>query len=95
MSMIRLDYVWLDGYKPTPNIRTKAQVVSSDTFNGNLEDAPLWGFDGSSTDQANGMASASPRPPRTHSHISAATARFVARPVAAPTWSTSRPTRHR
>ena len=54
MSMIRLDYVWLDGYKPTPNIRTKAQVVSGDTFSGNLEDAPLWGFDGSSTHQAEG-----------------------------------------
>ena len=26
MSYVRLDYVWLDGYAPTTNIRTKAQV---------------------------------------------------------------------
>lgn len=54
MSMTRLDYVWLDGYKPTPNIRTKAQVVPSDSFTGKVEEAPLWGFDGSSTHQAEG-----------------------------------------
>jgi glutamine synthetase len=54
MTMIRLDYVWLDGYKPTPNLRTKAQVVPGDSFGGKIEDAPLWGFDGSSTHQAEG-----------------------------------------
>ena len=54
MSMVRLDYVWLDGYKPTPNIRTKAQVVPSESFSGKVEEAPRWGFDGSSTHQAEG-----------------------------------------
>jgi len=54
MSMVRLDYVWLDGYKPTPNIRTKAQVVPGDSFSGKVEEAPRWGFDGSSTHQAEG-----------------------------------------
>jgi glutamine synthetase len=52
MVIPRLDYVWLDGYKPTANIRTKAQVLES--FSGKLEDVPEWGFDGSSTRQAEG-----------------------------------------
>ena len=50
----RLDYVWLDGNRPTANIRTKAQVVPSADFAADLEDVPLWGFDGSSTQQAEG-----------------------------------------
>jgi glutamine synthetase len=54
MEHVRLDYVWLDGYKPTPNLRTKAQVVLYDDFDGTLATTPLWGFDGSSTHQAEG-----------------------------------------
>ena len=54
---VRLDYVWLDGYEPTPSIRTKAQVVDADSFSGDLADAPVWGFDGSSTRQAEGYDS--------------------------------------
>jgi len=54
MDYIRLDYVWLDGNKPTASLRTKAQVVSSDDFDGTLATTPLWGFDGSSTNQAEG-----------------------------------------
>ena len=52
MPKYRLDYVWLDGYQPTANIRTKAQIVELDSFDGNLDDVPVWGFDGSSTRQA-------------------------------------------
>ncbi len=52
--MARLDYIWLDGYEPTVNIRTKAQIVDSDWFDGTFEGAPEWGFDGSSTRQAVG-----------------------------------------
>jgi glutamine synthetase len=51
---IRLDYVWLDGYEPTANIRTKAQVVPTDSPDVQLADVPVWGFDGSSTRQAEG-----------------------------------------
>ena len=54
MSKIRLDYVWLDGYKPTANIRTKAQMLDLESFEGNVDDVPIWGFDGSSTQQADG-----------------------------------------
>ena len=48
----KLEYIWLDGYKPTQSLRSKTQV--RDNFSGNLEDAPMWSFDGSSTEQATG-----------------------------------------
>jgi glutamine synthetase len=54
MAHFRLDYVWLDGYKPTANIRTKAQIIEIDTVDISLADVPDWGFDGSSTQQAEG-----------------------------------------
>lgn len=54
MAKYRLDYVWLDGYKPTANIRTKAQILELDSFSGDVNEAPVWGFDGSSTQQAEG-----------------------------------------
>ncbi len=54
MPNIRLDYIWLDGYQPTANIRTKSQMLDADSFDGNLDAVPVWGFDGSSTQQAEG-----------------------------------------
>jgi hypothetical protein len=30
MAKFRLDYIWLDGYQPTANIRTKAQLIEAD-----------------------------------------------------------------
>ena len=54
MTLVRLDYIWLDGYQPTANIRTKAQVIDADLFDGDIESVPEWGFDGSSTRQAEG-----------------------------------------
>ena len=53
MTTARLDYIWLDGYE-TANIRTKAQIHPDTSYNGALEDTPNWGFDGSSTQQAEG-----------------------------------------
>lgn len=55
MSKSKLEYIWLDGYKPTQNMRSKTKVV--DNFSGNLEDCPIWSFDGSSTRQAEGGSS--------------------------------------
>ena len=43
MTHLRLDYVWLDGYKPTANIRTKAQIIETDTVDISLDDVPDWG----------------------------------------------------
>jgi glutamine synthetase len=51
----KLEYIWLDGYKPTQSLRSKTQV--RDNFSGKLEDAPMWSFDGSSTEQADGSDS--------------------------------------
>ncbi len=55
MSKSKLEYIWLDGYKPTQNLRAKTKLV--DNFSGNLEDCPIWSFDGSSTQQAVGGSS--------------------------------------
>lgn len=51
----KLEYIWLDGYKPTQSLRSKTKIVSD--FSGKLEDAPVWCFDGSSTEQAEGNSS--------------------------------------
>ena len=51
--MHKLEYLWLDGCTPT-QIRYKTKVVKD--F-GKIDDAPVWGFDGSSTEQADGGSS--------------------------------------
>ncbi len=47
----RAEYIWIDGRKPTSYIRSKTKVVESG------QEPPLWGFDGSSTEQAPGELS--------------------------------------
>lgn len=49
---VKLEYVWLDGYKPEPNLRSKVRVTDKEI--NNIMDVPEWGFDGSSTNQAEG-----------------------------------------
>jgi len=51
---IRAEYIWIDGTEPTPNIRSKTKVIDKGA---SLKDLPIWGFDGSSTNQAPGKAS--------------------------------------
>jgi glutamine synthetase len=51
----KLEYIWLDGYQPTQSLRSKTMVRKD--FSGKLEDCPMWSFDGSSTEQAEGNAS--------------------------------------
>ena len=55
MAKSKLEYIWLDGYKPTQSLRSKTKIVSD--FGGTLEECPMWSFDGSSTEQAPGGAS--------------------------------------
>ena len=55
MSAAKLEYIWLDGSAPTQGLRSKTKVIHD--FSGKLEDAPVWSFDGSSTQQAVGNAS--------------------------------------
>jgi glutamine synthetase len=51
----KLEYVWLDGYKPTQSLRSKTKIVKD--FSGKLADLDGWSFDGSSTEQAPGGSS--------------------------------------
>jgi glutamine synthetase len=44
----RAEYIWIDGRKPTAKMRSKTMVVPDG------KEPPLWGFDGSSTEQAPG-----------------------------------------
>jgi glutamine synthetase len=55
MSKTKLEYIWLDGYKPTQSLRSKTKIVKD--FGGTLEECPMWSFDGSSTEQAEGNSS--------------------------------------
>ncbi len=51
----KLEYVWLDGYTPEPNLRSKTKLV--DKAPKSVADLDNWGFDGSSTQQAEGHSS--------------------------------------
>ena len=51
----KLEYIWLDGSKPTQALRGKTKIVKD--FCGTLDGCPMWSFDGSSTQQAEGGAS--------------------------------------
>ena len=53
----KLEYVWLDGYTPEPNLRSKVKVIKNEAASLNLNDIPEWNFDGSSTKQAEGKFS--------------------------------------
>ncbi len=56
MAKYKLEYIWLDGYEPVPNLRGKTQVKEFKKFP-DLDELPMWGFDGSSTRQAEGKNS--------------------------------------
>ncbi|MEA2001484.1 MAG: glutamine synthetase GlnII [Actinomycetota bacterium] len=47
----RAEYIWIDGQKPTGKLRSKTMIVADD------KTPPIWGFDGSSTEQAPGANS--------------------------------------
>ena len=52
----KLEYIWLDGKQPIPELRGKTQLKTFEKAP-SLADIPLWGFDGSSTMQAEGKKS--------------------------------------
>src|SRR4051812_1087345 len=56
MAKYKLEYIWLDGHEPVPNLRGKTKIEEFEIFP-TLEELPLWGFDGSSTRQAEGSNS--------------------------------------
>lgn len=52
MGKITAEYIWIDGQKPTAKLRSKTKIVDAPLKK--LSDLPEWGFDGSSTSQAEG-----------------------------------------
>jgi glutamine synthetase len=48
---IKAEYIWIDGTKPTPLLRSKTKILDDGA------EPPIWGFDGSSTNQAEGHSS--------------------------------------
>ena len=42
------EYIWIDGTEPAAKLRSKTRVLEDGA------DLPIWGFDGSSTNQAPG-----------------------------------------
>jgi len=46
------EYIWLDGTSPTPLLRSKTKILKDE-----VTTPPIWGFDGSSTEQATGESS--------------------------------------
>ena len=50
--MIKLEYIWIDGTEPTAQLRSKTKVLKE--FGRTISDCTVWGFDGSSTNQAPG-----------------------------------------
>lgn len=55
MGKILAEYIWIDGQKPTAKLRSKTKIIEGPIKK--LEDLPEWGFDGSSTMQAEGKFS--------------------------------------
>ena len=51
MSVYKAEYIWMDGAEPTQKLRCKTKIIKTG------KEPPIWGFDGSSTNQAEGHAS--------------------------------------
>ncbi len=52
MNKVKAEYIWMDGHKPTEKLRSKTKILNGKV--NNIDDLPMWGFDGSSTMQATG-----------------------------------------
>lgn len=50
----KAEYIWIDGTEPTAKLRSKTKIIADGVAPADL---PLWGFDGSSTNQAPGEQS--------------------------------------
>ena len=48
MSVYKAEYIWIDGKEPTHTLRSKTKIVPMG------QEPPIWGYDGSSTNQAQG-----------------------------------------
>lgn len=50
----KAEYIWIDGTQPTAKLRSKTKILADDAKGAELG---IWGFDGSSTNQAEGHSS--------------------------------------
>ena len=63
MPNITAEYIWIDGTSPTPQLRSKTKVLKKEeilsmgTSSMGADSLAIWGFDGSSTNQAEGASS--------------------------------------
>ena len=55
--VVKAEYIWIDGSKPTQKLRCKTKILPDLEEVVELSELPVWGFDGSSTEQAVGHAS--------------------------------------
>ena len=51
INIYKAEYIWIDGTEPTPQLRSKTKIING------KEEPSIWGFDGSSTNQAEGASS--------------------------------------
>ena len=49
---VMAEYIWMDGHTPTQKLRSKTKILSKKISS--VSELPQWGFDGSSTNQAEG-----------------------------------------
>ncbi|MBA2539862.1 MAG: glutamine synthetase beta-grasp domain-containing protein [Deltaproteobacteria bacterium] len=52
MKKVCAEYIWIDGQQPTAKLRSKTKIIDGPVKS--LSELPDWGFDGSSTSQAEG-----------------------------------------
>ena len=52
MTRVKAEYIWIDGHMPTAKLRSKTKIIDGKVST--IADLPEWGFDGSSTQQAEG-----------------------------------------
>ena len=55
MNKVKAEYIWIDGHSPTSKLRSKTKIVDGPIKD--VSQLPDWGFDGSSTRQAEGSDS--------------------------------------
>ncbi|MDP6500352.1 MAG: glutamine synthetase GlnII [Candidatus Marinimicrobia bacterium] len=55
MGNIKAEYIWIDGHQPTAKLRSKTKIIDGPISS--VDKIPIWGFDGSSTMQAEGTDS--------------------------------------
>ncbi len=55
MFKIMAEYIWIDGHQPTQKLRSKTRIIDGPVSE--VSKIPMWSFDGSSTQQAEGKFS--------------------------------------